>query len=189
MSHVFTLTIPVWDKVLRTLLVYVVIAVLVRLAGKRGLAQLNTFDLVVMLLLSNVVQNAIIGPDNSVTGGVIGAVVLVAANAIVVRVVARSDRLTALFEGTPTTLVRDGRLLTGALRHEGLRPGDVTTALRAQDADETRDVERAVLEPGGALVVTLRPQARNADTGHVEGLHRRIDELEQRLLHAIERSC
>jgi uncharacterized membrane protein YcaP (DUF421 family) len=187
MSHVFTLMVPVWEKILRTLLVYFGIAVLMRLAGKRGLAQLNTFDLVVMLLLSNVVQNAIIGGDSSVTGGLLGAVVLVAVNAVVVRVVARSARLTALFEGTPTTLVRDGRYLRQALQREGLRAGDVTTALRAQSADQVQDVERAVLEPGGALVVTLRPEARNADTGQVEGLHQRLDELEHRLLAALER--
>lgn len=189
MSQVFTLTVPVWEKILRTLVVYAGIAVLVRLAGKRGMAQLNTFDLVVMLLLSNVVQNAIIGTDTSVTGGLLGALVLVAVNAVVVRVVARSARLTALFEGTPTTLVRDGRFLRRALHREGLRAGDVNRALRAQNADEVRDVERAVLEPGGALVVTLRPEARNADTGHVDGLHRRLDELESRLLAALERSA
>jgi uncharacterized membrane protein YcaP (DUF421 family) len=107
----FTLMVPVWEKVMRTLVVYVAIAVLVRLAGKRGLAQLNFFDLVVVLLLSNVVQNAIIGDDNSLTGGLLGAVVLVAVNAVIVRMVARSDRLTAVFEGTPTTLVERGRYI------------------------------------------------------------------------------
>lgn len=187
MSDLFTLTIPVWDKVLRTLAVYAGVAVLVRLAGKRGLAQLNSFDLVVMLLLSNVVQNAIIGPDNSLTGGLIGAAALVAVNAVVVRVVARSDRLVAVFEGTPTTIVERGRYLRRALQREGLRTGDVTTALRAQSADDVQQVDRAVLEPGGALVVTLLPEHQNADRHDVESLHRRLDELEHRLLGALER--
>lgn len=187
MSHAFTLTVPVWEKILRTLVVYAAIAVLVRLAGKRGLAQLNSFDLVVVLLLSNVVQNAIIGNDDSLTGGLLGAVVLVAVNAVVVRVVARSSRLTSVFEGTPTTLVDNGRYVPRALQREGLRAGDVSTALRAQNADEVREVERAVLEPGGALVVTLFPERRNADQGDLDALHRRLDELERRVLGALER--
>jgi uncharacterized membrane protein YcaP (DUF421 family) len=187
MWDVFTLPIPVGEKVLRTVVVYAAIAVLLRLAGKRGLAQLNSFDLVVVLLLSNVVQNAIIGNDDSLTGGLIGAVVLVAVNAVVVRTVARSDRLTAVFEGTPTTLVERGRYIRRALQQEGLRAGDVTTALRAQGADHVKEVERAALEPGGALVVSLFPERQSADHGDVDALHRRLDELERRLLGAIER--
>ena len=187
MRDAFTLTMPVWEKVLRTVVVYAAIAVLVRLSGKRGLAQLNSFDLVVVLLLSNVVQNAIIGNDNSLTGGLIGAVVLVAVNAVIVRLVARSDRLTALFEGTPTTLVERGRYIRRALQREGIRAGDVSTALRHQSANDVREVERAVLEPGGALVVTLFPERQNAERGDVDGLHRRLDELERRVLAALER--
>jgi uncharacterized membrane protein YcaP (DUF421 family) len=185
-ADAFMLPMSVWEKVLRTLVVYAAIAVLVRLAGKRGLAQLNTFDLVVVLLLSNVVQNAIIGDDNSLTGGLIGAVVLVAVNALMVRLAARSDRLTALFEGTPTTLVERGRYIPRALQREGLRAGEVTTALRTQNADDVQDVESAVLEPGGALVVTLLPERQNADRGDVDELHRRLDEFERRVLGALE---
>jgi uncharacterized membrane protein YcaP (DUF421 family) len=187
MSEAFTLTMPVWEKVLRTLVVYAAISLLVRLAGKRGLAQLNSFDLVVVLLLSNVVQNAIIGDDNSLTGGLLGAVVLVGVNAVVVRVVASSQRLTTVFEGTPTTLVSNGRYVPRALEREGLRAGDVSTALRVQSADDVREVERAVLEPGGALVVTLFPERQNADRGDLDALHRRLDEFEHRVLGALER--
>src|SRR5437763_7052349 len=108
MSHdLFSVGIPLAEKVIRTVGVYLAIAVLLRLAGKRDLAQLNTFDLVVMLLLSNVVQNAIIGPDNSLVGGVIGAAILVAVNAVVVRSAAASPRLERVFEGTPTVLIDD----------------------------------------------------------------------------------
>jgi uncharacterized membrane protein YcaP (DUF421 family) len=187
MWDAFTLTMPVGEKVLRTLVVYAAISVLLRLAGKRGLAQLNSFDLVVVLLLSNVVQNAIIGDDNSLTGGLVGAVVLVAVNAVVVRVVARSDRLTAVFEGTPTTLIERGRYIRRALHREGLRAGDVTTALRHQGADDVQEVQRAAREPGGALVVSLFPDRQNADRGDVDSLHRRLDELERRVLGALER--
>jgi uncharacterized membrane protein YcaP (DUF421 family) len=187
MMDAFTLTMPVWEKVMRTLVVYVAIAVLVRMAGKRGMAQLNSFDLVVVLLLSNVVQNAIIGDDNSLTGGLIGAVVLVAVNAVIVRAVARSDRLTALFEGTPTTLIEHGRYIRRALHREGLRSGDVTTALRVQGADDVQEVESAALEPGGAMVVSLFPERQNADRGDIDALHRRLDEFEHRVLGALER--
>src|SRR6266536_2192647 len=91
MSDLWTLGVPVAEKVVRTAVVYGGLAVLLRVAGKRNLAQLNSFDLVVVLLLSNVVQNAIIGPDDSLTGALLAAVVLLGVNSLVVRVVNRSD--------------------------------------------------------------------------------------------------
>lgn len=185
MGHVFTLGIPATEKILRTVVVYAALAVLLRLAGKRGLAQLNTFDLVVVLLLSNVVQNAVIGNDNSLSGGLLGAAVLIAVNAVVVRLVARFSWLTALFEGTPTTLVEHGRFIAKALRREGLRTASVAIALREQNANDVTDVERAMLEPGGAVVVTLRPDQQPADRGDIDGLHRRLDALEAALSRAL----
>src|SRR6187397_916610 len=109
------LDISVLDKIIRTLLVYVTLAVLLRLAGKRDLAQLNTFDLIVVLLLSNVVQNAVIGPDNSLLGGLIGAAVLVGANSFFVHVIRPWRGETALLEGTTTVLARAGEWLPGAM--------------------------------------------------------------------------
>lgn len=185
MSHVFALGIPATEKILRTVVVYAGLAVLVRLAGKRSLAQLNSFDLVVVLLLSNVVQNAVIGADNSLSGGLLGAGVLVAVNAVVVRLVSCSGRLTALFEGTPTTLVEQGHYVVSALRREGLRTADVATALRAQNANDVRDVETAVLEPGGSVVVTLRPEEQAADRGDIARLTDRLEAMERRLLAAL----
>src|SRR5689334_12109007 len=121
LDHLVHLGAPAPEKVIRTVAVYATLAVLLRLAGKRDLAQLNTFDLVVMLLLSNVVQNAVIGSDDSLLGGVIGATTLIVVNSAVVRLVAGSERLTRIFEGTPTTLVSDGSYDKTALRREGLR--------------------------------------------------------------------
>ena len=83
-THIFTFDIPIWEKVLRTIVVYAAIVILLRVMGKRNLAQVNTFDLVVIFLLSNVVQNAIIGPDNSLGGGLVGAAVLIVVNNIVI---------------------------------------------------------------------------------------------------------
>jgi uncharacterized membrane protein YcaP (DUF421 family) len=163
-SNLFTIQISVLEKILRTVLVYGGVAVLLRLAGKRDLAQLNTFDLVVVLLLSNVVQNAIIGPDTSLDGGLLGAVVLIAINAVWVRVVNRHPRMTRIFEGTATTLVRNGKI-TGNLHRLGLRRADVVTALRHQGADSVAEVEQASLEPGGSIVVDLKPDAQDLTVG------------------------
>ncbi len=115
--------IPLLEKVFRTFAVYAGILLLLRLAGKRDLAQITTFDLVVILLLSNVVQNAIIGPDNSVLGGLFGAALLIGANAVVVRLTVRSERAERIFEGTPTVLIRDGEYDDKALSREGLNRG------------------------------------------------------------------
>ena len=179
MSEVWSLGVPAGEKVLRTVAVYAALALLLRVAGKRNLAQLNSFDLVVVLLLSNVVQNALIGPDNSVTGGLLAAAVLLGTNALVVRAVSRSDRAVRLFEGQDVPLVRDGRFLDRSLRREGLRRADVEAALRAQGADGAADVAEASLSPGGSIVVWLRPARMGASQADVEALHRRLDNIQR----------
>lgn len=171
------LDISVTEKVVRTIAVYLAIAVLLRLAGKRDLAQLNAFDLVVMLLLSNVVQNAIIGPDNSLLGGLIGAVVLVAFNAVLVRAARRNDRVARALEGVPTELARDGQWDLEALRREGLRPADAEVALRRQNANSVADVKVATIEPGGAIVATLRTDLQSATRADITRLEAKIDAL------------
>ena len=169
--------ISVPDKLIRTVAVYVAIAVLLRLAGKRDLAQLNSFDLVVMLLLSNVVQNAVIGPDNSVTGGLLGAAVLLVVNSGVVRLARRSDTVNALFEGTPTVLATDGRWDAEALKREGLRKADVEAAVKRQNASGIGDVAQVTLAEGGALVVEMRPDAQPATQADVRRLEAKLDRL------------
>jgi uncharacterized membrane protein YcaP (DUF421 family) len=182
MSHdLFHAGIPFTEKVIRTVLVYGTIALLLRLAGKRELAQLNTFDLVVMLLLSNVVQNAIIGNDDSLTGGLVGAAVLVALNAVVVRVAVRNRNGVKVFEGTDTVLVEDGKFLRSAMHREGLRDGDVIQALRRQGANDVTEVQRAVLAPGGSVIVSLKPEAQAATKSDVASLAAAIRRLEARL--------
>jgi uncharacterized membrane protein YcaP (DUF421 family) len=160
-ADLFQIQIPVIEKVLRTVGVYAGMAILLRLAGKRDLAELNTFDLVVMLLLSNVVQNAVIGNDNSLVGGLLGAAVLLAVNALIVRLAVRYTWIAHLFEGKPTDLVVNGKIV-GNLRRLGLRHGDVAVALRRQGAGDLTEVKRATLEPGGSIVVNLRPEAQDA---------------------------
>jgi uncharacterized membrane protein YcaP (DUF421 family) len=180
-QHLIHLGVPLTEKVIRTVAVYVALAVLLRLAGKRDLAQLNSFDLVVMLLLSNVVQNAVIGNDNSLTGGLFGAAVLVAVNAVVVRASAASPRLAHVFEGHETVLVDDGQYDDRALRHEGLRRADLDAGLKRQGATDVTQVERATLGTGGAIVVELRPEAAPATKADVAALAVAIEQLRRRL--------
>ena len=165
------------DKVIRTIAVYLVLAALLRVAGKRDLAQLNSFDLVVMLLLSNVVQNAIIGPDNSLLGGLIGAVILIGFNAIVVRLARRNDMVAELLEGTATTLAHDGQWDDRALEHEGLRRSDVDAALRRQNANSVDEVEQVTIEPGGAIIATLRDDLQSATKADIARIEAKLDTL------------
>jgi uncharacterized membrane protein YcaP (DUF421 family) len=146
-------------------------------AGKRDLAQLNSFDFVVLLLLSNVVQNAVIGNDNSLVGGMLGAVILVGGNSLVVRLVRRNDLAVRLFEGTPTVLVLNGELDRTAIRRMGLREDDIIQALRHQGANDAEEVREAVLEPGGSIVVTLKAEEENATKSDVRRLEAKLDAL------------
>ncbi|MEU9045019.1 MULTISPECIES: YetF domain-containing protein [unclassified Kitasatospora] len=173
--------IPIVEKILRTVAVYALVLVLFRIAGKRGLAQLNTFDMVVIFLLSNVVQNAIIGDDNSLFGGAIGAATLIAVNAVVTRWLARDPRAARILEGTPTTVVEGGKLVPGALHDLALRPSELEHAIRVQNGDKLTDVAKARLEPDGQLLVTLKASEQSATRGDVEDLRRRLETIERLL--------
>lgn len=177
----FAVQIPILEKILRTVLVYATIVVLFRVVGKRDLAVLNTFDFVVMFLLSNVVQNAIIGSDNSLLGGVIGAVTLVAVNDLVNRWLARSDRATRVLEGTPTTLIEDGRFVPRALRRLSLRPQELDHAVRLQNGDDVSEIGTGRMEPTGQLVLTLKPGEQSATKDDMTRLNARLDAIDAAL--------
>jgi uncharacterized membrane protein YcaP (DUF421 family) len=149
----FASGIPLAEKAIRSVAVYLFLLGVLRLAGKREIAQLNNFDFVVLLLLSNTVQNAIIGSDDSLWGGLFGAAVLVAANRLVVQASYRSQRLTNLVQGRQTVLVRGGRALRRNLRRELITSEELMAAVRRQGVSRLRDVRLAVLEPTGALTV------------------------------------
>src|SRR5262252_995286 len=123
--------IPILEKILRTLVVYAFLLLGLRLAGKRELSQINPFDLVVLLLLSNTVQNAIIGNDNSLVGGIAGAATLLVVNAVLVRLLYHYGKLEAI-EGKPDTLVRNGRLLRHHLERELITVSELESAARRQ---------------------------------------------------------
>jgi uncharacterized membrane protein YcaP (DUF421 family) len=167
--------IPIIEKVIRTVAIYLGLVIMLRFAGKRDLAQLNSFDLVVLLLLSNIVQNAVIGNDTSLSGGLLGAAVILVTNGVVVRIFGQSDRSARLFEGKSTAIVTDGTFDDRAVRHLGLRKADVLSAIRRQGADEVTEVATAVLSPGGAIVVTLKADAQNPKKGDLRALEQRID--------------
>jgi uncharacterized membrane protein YcaP (DUF421 family) len=150
---IFAVGAPVVEKILRPCIVYIFLVVLLRAFGKRELAQLNPFDLVVLLSLSNTVQNAIIGNDNSLTGGLVGAFTLLAVNYLVVRFLFRHRRLDQLFEGKPTTLVERGHVVKNALAKELLTRAELMTVLHRQGFGGLDEVERCVLEPGGTFYV------------------------------------
>jgi uncharacterized membrane protein YcaP (DUF421 family) len=144
------LGLPWWDKAIRTLVVYGVLLALLRIAGKRQLAQLNSFDLVVLLLLSNVVQNAIIGNETSLVGGLLGAVILIGANYGLVRLSFHRKRVNRILQGTPTTLYEDGHVREGNLQHELMTREELVAALRRQGM-ELEDVESVALTPEGTF--------------------------------------
>ena len=153
---------PVWNIALRTAAVYLVALAGLRLAGKRELGQMTTFDLVVLLLLANAVQNAMVGPDKSLTGGVLAAVVLLVLNAVVARLRLRWPRLRRIIEGSPTLLVLHGEVLADHLRREGLDQETLEVALREHGLSEVGDVEMAVLEIDGSIsVVPLGAETRH----------------------------
>lgn len=180
-ADLMTIQIPAADKIIRTVVVYLFIALLIRVAGKCLMAQMNSLDLVVVLLLSNVVQNAIIGPDNSLLGGLVGAVVLVLTNFLLERATHRWPALSRLLEGPSTQLVTDGSLDRGAMLRLGLSRQEVDAALRHQGADTLTEVQSATLSPGGGVVVTLRPEDQNASIGDLERavaqLNSKLDQL------------
>ena len=152
-SHMFHLPLPILEKLLRPVIVYLVLVVLLRIFGKRELAQLNPFDLVVLLSLSNTVQNAIIGDDNSVTGGVIGAFGLLAINWLVVKTLYRSPKLTRMVEGRATVLIRDGKIDKNAVRRESLTHEELVEVIHRQGFEHLSQVRSCVLEPNGTFYV------------------------------------
>jgi uncharacterized membrane protein YcaP (DUF421 family) len=139
--------------VLRTVAVYLGLLVLLRLAGKRELGQMTPFDLVVLLVISNAVQNAMVGPDTSLTGGLLAAATLVIVNGLVDRLGARSAWLRGRLIGGPTVLVREGVFVEGRLRREGVTEEEVMQALREHGIDKLDDVKLALLEVDGTISV------------------------------------
>lgn len=149
----FHLGTPVWGIALRSFVVYLAILVGLRIAGKREMGQMTVFDLVVLLLIANAVQNAMVGPDNSLVGGLVAAAVLLLLNAGVARLRLRSKRLRRLVEGSPTILVLHGRIFGENLRHEGIDIDELQASFREHGIEKLSEVEMAVLETDGSISI------------------------------------
>jgi len=150
-QNMFVLGLPVLEKILRPIIVYLFLIVALRLAGKRELAQLNPFDLVVLLTLSNTVQNAIIGNDNTVTGGLLGASTLLLTNFLVVRFLYNREGLEHLIEGKSDAIIQKGVLREDRLKSEMITHAQLESAAHKQGFGSLDEIEEAILEPGGTL--------------------------------------
>ena len=178
--------VSVAEKILRPIIVYAVLVVLLRVFGKRELAQLNPFDLVVLLSLSNTVQNAIIGDETSVTGGVIGAVTLLSVNYLVVRGVFKHRRLDQILEGSPTVLIEKGRVRDRALAKEMLTRAELQAVAHRQGYAHLEDIESCTLEPGGTFFIQGKHAAPENEShaqllARLDAITRQLEELRQGL--------
>ena len=173
--------IPVLEKIARPILVYLFLVVGLRLAGKRELAQLNPFDLVVLLTLSNTVQNAIIGNDNSVLGGMIGAATLLGVNSGVVALIYRYRKVGQLIEGAPDELIHQGQVNLQRLAAEKISTEELEAAARKQGFGSLKEVDQAILYPGGTFGFIGRVPTAEAIHHHqlISELHRISRELKE----------
>ena len=167
----FHLPLPLLEKIVRPVLVYLGLILFLRLFGKRELAQLNPFDLVLLLMLSNTVQNATIGDDNSVTGGVVGALALLSANFLLNRLLYRAPSLDRALQGTQAVLVRDGVVDAVALKREMLTREELVQVIHRQNITGLQDVKLCVLEPNGTFYVEAEADS-TPRTRHEELLER-----------------
>jgi uncharacterized membrane protein YcaP (DUF421 family) len=175
----FYLGLPIAEKVLRPVVVYAFLIIGLRLAGKRELAQLNPFDLVVLLTISNTVQNAIIGDDNSVTGGIIGAATLLFVNHWVVQYLYGHERLERLVEGDPDVLIDNGVVRMERLNKELITQAELESAAHKQGFATLDEIERAILEPGGTICFFAKKPT--LESSRHDELLARLDQIASRL--------
>src|ERR1700756_4069216 len=178
-KDMFVLGVPVLEKILRPVIVYIFLVLMLRLAGKRELVQLNPFDLVVLLLLSNTLQNAIIGEDNSVLGGIFGAALLLVVNAVTVRFLYRHPHLEELVEGKTEVLIENGEVKADVMEKNSITHAELEAAARRQGIPALCDVDHCCLEVGGALTfIERRP---SEEERRHRGLLARLAQLEAQL--------
>lgn len=159
--HMLIPDVQISEKIVRPLVVYFFLLIAFRLAGKRELGQMTPFDLIVLLTISNVLQNAMIGPDNSLTGGLIGGVTLFVANGLIGRLTLYVPGLARILEGKPTMLIEDGRIITRNLRREVMTRTELERAIRKHDLDPETDlplIKRALLEQDGTVTIIHRSE-------------------------------
>lgn len=178
-TDLFVSGVTVTEKVVRSVVVYGFLIILLRIAGKRTLGQLTSFDLVVLLLLSNTVQNAIIGNDNSLLGGLLGAVVLIAANYLVVRLLYNHRKAERAIEGSTSVLVHHGKFMDVNMKRQLITRAELQSAARRQGITRMADVRVARLETGGALSFELESPTEHEK--HLSDLIERLERIESML--------
>jgi uncharacterized membrane protein YcaP (DUF421 family) len=166
-----SLAIPAWQIVLRTAVVYLIVLAGMRLAGKREMGQMTTFDLVLLLLIANAVQNAMVGPDTSLSGGLLAALVLLLLNALIAQLRLRWPQLRHVIEGSPTLLVLHGTVIEEHLRREGLDLETVQAACREHGIADVGKVEMAILEIDGSISIVLTDEHTKHVRRKVKTIH------------------
>ena len=156
-ANMFQLSLPLAEKILRPIIIYLFLVIGLRIAGKRELAQLNPFDLVVLLTISNTVQNAIIGNDNSLTGGVVGAITLLLVNAGVVHLVHRNPQINAWVEGKTEFLIQDGIINHMSLMREDISEEELLTAARKNGFESLDHIKEATIDSNGSISFVMKP--------------------------------
>jgi uncharacterized membrane protein YcaP (DUF421 family) len=180
LSNLLGVSIPILEKIIRPILVYLFLVIGLRLAGKRELAQLNPFDLVVLLTISNTVQNAIIGADNSLLGGLIGATTLLVVNWGMVRLIHRNKKVEAWVEGKESYLIRRGVVQKDVLTKEEIDLMELQVAAHKAGIEYLDQVEKATLEPDGSIAF-VKKELDSDMQRHID-LIRRIQSLETHIL-------
>jgi len=160
----FDLSMPIWEYVLRSVVVYVVLLGMIRLSGKRTMGQFTPFDVLLIVLLGNAVQNALLGSDTSLVGGLLLAAVLISLNWTTGWLASRSHRIERLIEGVPVILARDGQLFEDVLRRELVSRNDFEEALRQAGELGLGDVKIAILETDGRISVVPRDLPKDRDS-------------------------
>ena len=175
LSDMFVLGLPWLEKILRPVIIYLFLVISLRLAGTRELAQLNPFDLVVLLTLSNTVQNAIIGDDNTITGGIIGAATLLVVNYWVVRLLYGHEKLERIVEGEEDVLIENGVVNLARMKKELITETELQAAAHKQGFASLDQVEKAVLDPGGTVAFFGKQPSPEAERH--DAVMRRLDQL------------
>lgn len=178
-QNLMQLDVPVVEKIVRTIAVYLFLVAGLRVFGKRELGQLNPLDIIILLMLSNTVQNAIIGTDDSLLGGLIGAGALFVANAALVRLAFRFPRLRRLIEGRSEEIIRDGKLNRRVLEENSISRDELAAAARKNDVASLDEVEIARLEVSGDISFVKREP--DSETRFREAVLERLAAIERRL--------
>ncbi|MGZ3695637.1 MAG: DUF421 domain-containing protein [Bdellovibrionota bacterium] len=153
-SHWIHTEIPFLDLAVRAIVVYLTVLLLLRIAGKRQMGQMGATEFVAILLISNAVQNSMNGGDNSLAGGVVLAAVLIALSASISYLTYRSKFISMVFEGTPTLMVHNGKIIKENLHRERMTEDELNSLMRKQGVHSWHEIQTGILEPDGTLSVT-----------------------------------